>query len=719
MSDQGESQDIENEKTAPPDDQGGEGAQADPKGEKEGSEDKAAKKPKAAVEPDVAHFGQKVEISCKAPLPIYDNGDAKAYRAYSKDQNRVSLIALVCAPDLVPRMAAADVYKSIISPDIAALVLHGVVYWPPTGREHYVYIYQDNLGQPLLEQGKKGALGWKQDDVMPIVLRPMIGILQDFRDKDFVHGNIRPHNMFGGSAQGKPSKIILGDCLSNPASYAQPSLYESVSRAMADPIARGKGTAADDLYALGVSIAVLMRQNDPLAGLSEKEILRAKLMQGTYAAITGKDRFKGEILELLRGLLLDDPSQRWTIDEVISWMDGRRLSPKQSLATKKAPRPFPLGEERYSITPMLAMDVEKNSKELKRVVEDGSLENWIERSLEDEPTALRYEKALIDARQQSSGAGYEQCLASNISIALHPDAPLRFKGLNLIGDGIGMAMARAIANKQSISSYAEVFLNSLVLNWLNVQNGTMIDVTGLFGRFEKCRRYLKTSKFGEGVERAVYVLCPEAPCLSETVHDYFVVGADDLLRAFEDLCKKGKAPATFLDKHVVAFLYEKEQKVIEPYLYDLNTHENHRVTAANLKCLAAIQKRYATGNMPALAKVLAPRLQTVVKRYHDRRVQEKLKESVAEFQGTGDLTKIASILDNAEVSKKDFKSFKRAMLEYSRIEEERQNLEMRLQDKDKFGIGTGKEVAAIFSSVLALILILGSAFLFLSDKNPF
>ncbi len=666
-----------------------------------------------------ANFQDKVDILCDKPLAIYNIAENKAYRAYSKDANKTPLIAIVCQRELVPRRVGASIYNAIINPTLAKLVLHGAVFWPPAKKEFYVFIYFDNLGKPLLTPGERMGLGWKQDEVMSAIVSPMVDILQDFRDKDFVHGAIRPTNMYDGGAQGKPAKIILGDCLSTPPSYAQPSLYEPISRSMADPIARGKGTLADDLYALGASIAVIMRQNDPMAGLSEEDVLKQKILHGSYAAITGKDRFKGEILELLRGLLHDEPGQRWTIDEVLSWLDGRRLSPKQSSALKKAPRPFVMGEDRYLYAKMLAMDVEKQTKEIKKSIEDESLLNWIERSLEDEEVSERFEKAVIDSRQQSTSSGHDSCLVSNISIAFDPDAPLRFKGLCMIGDGIGFAIAQRLALKQPIGAYAEVFLNSLVLNWLSVQNSAVVDVTALFAKFERCRRYMKNSKFGEGVERAVYVLCPESHCLSETVKDYFVTEPDNLLSAYEDLCKQGKAPPTFLDLHAVAFLYEKDQKIIEPYLYDLNTHESHKVIGANLKCLAAIQKRYDMDNMTAISKVMAPRLQVVIKRYHDRRVQEKLKENIVEFQTSGNLVKIAAIFENVEVSKKDFTSFRRAMQEYKNIEKERQILEMKLQDKDKFGIETGKEVSAILSSVLAFIIILGAAFLFFSDKSLF
>lgn len=677
---------------------------------------KKAKKEKSA---NIATFAGKVDILCDQRLPQYDSGPASAYSAYSNDHNKAPLFAVVCERDLVPRRAAANVYTAIVNPSMAKLVAHGAVYWPPEDRELYVFIYYDNLGKPLMEPSASAALGWKQDDVMNAVVKPMVNVLQDYRDKDFVHGSIRPSNMYDGNPSGKIKSMILGDCLACPPSYEQPAMYETVHRAMADPITRGKGTNADDLYALGVSIAVLMRQNDPLKGLSPQQVVQKKLELGSYAAVTGKDRFKGEILELLRGLLHDDAAQRWTIDEVVAWIDGRRLSPKQAIVTKKAPRPVSLGDKRFYNAPMLSMHLHDYPKEAKKIIEDKSLFNWIERSLEDEETAQRYEKALVDARQQSTGAGYEACLLSNVCVALDPSAPLRYRGMNIICDGIGTLMSHMVYRGESLTKVVEIFMTQLGMNWLSVQNTATMDVTGLFSKFERCKRYLKSSKFGEGPERALYVLSPESPCQSEILRDYFVTDADQLLMAFEDMCRRGRPPKVFLDRHVVAFLQEKDPKSIENYLFDLNTHENHRQIGATLKCFANIQRRYKLQDMPFLARVLSPMLHTLAKRYHDRRVQEKMREAIADFQMSGNLIKVAALFENAEVQKKDFHSFKKAMLEFRKIEKERETLEMRLQDKAKFGVETGRYFSAVFSCMLAFAVIIGAASLFLSDKSFF
>jgi hypothetical protein len=670
---------------------------------------------------DTILFQEKIEIHTDKPLPMYDVERNRAYRGYAKDKGKTPLIVLVCERHSVVRMSAIPVYSGIINPGMIQLVEHGRIYWPPARQERYVLIYLDVLGRPLLTegQGKREALGWKQEDALNVFVKPMVNILMDLRDKDFVHGAIRAHNIFDCGVSDKPRKVILGECLSVPASYGQPLLYETITRGMADPVARGKGTLEDDLYAFGVTLAVIMRQHDPMQGLSAEEILHQKITQGSYSSITGKDRFKGEILELLRGLLHDDVTQRWGLNEILGWLDGRRLSPKQAVITKKAQRAFPFGTEKYFLLQLLAMDLEKLPGELKKVTDDDSLQQWLERSLEDDEASQRLVKAVNNARQAGMGAGYEDRLVGNVSIALDPTAPMRFKGLHLTGEGLGAALAEAVALNQNVGIYAEIFKMNLMGAWLAVQMDSKIDVVGLHNKFELCRRFLNSSRAGEGIERCLYLLAPEAQCMSETYRDYVLLRPDDLLLAMEGLCEKKRTPSIFLDRHVTAFLAQRDGKIIEPFVFDLNTGVRHRVVLATVKCIANIQKRYEVRNLPALAKALAAMLPAVYKRYHDRTIREKIQKSIEEFAESGDIQKMAALLENNEVITKDFTAFRKAMQEYEVIEAERNALEIALVDKASFGVQTGKEWAVIFSCVLAAIIIAGTLFMFLSKQGNF
>ncbi len=665
----------------------------------------------------IARLDNKVDVFCDSPMPLYNSGVNKAYRASSKDGSK-SLVAIVCERHIMPRRSMTDVYRSIDDPMMVALFASGVVFWPLTKKEHFVFIYEDSLGKPILKAGDKAGLGWRAEDVMSALVQPMVKLLMGFRDRGFVHGAIRAENMYDGGAVAQPPRIVLGDCLSAPVSCTQPVLYETRHRGMADPLSRGLGTMGSDLYALGVSIAVLMRSNDPMRGLSDDEIIERKITIGSYAAVTGKDRFKGDILELLRGLLHDEDSQRWTIEEVMSWMDGRRLSPKQAMPRKKAPRPMALDEERYLIVPVMAMDLEKHSKAAKRVIEDGSLQLWIERSLEDEEMALRYEGLIADAPPHA-GIGDPAVQLSVLSMVLDPEAPLRYKGMSVMGDGVGPALAEVAMLKKPFGPVVDLFNKSLLFQWLSYQNSTQYDITALFNKFEKAKRFIKTEKSGGGVERLIYFLSADVPCLSDVLTNYYVTSAEELLVAFEAVCKAGKAPTRFLDRHVVAFLYERDQKIIEPYIYDVNMDEPYRMVAADLHALAMIQRRYSLGAMPEIGKVMAPRLGILLKRFHDRKIHETLNKDIENFKKTGDLAKMSAALQNADLVKSDHIGFMTAMREYEIIEKERKILDEGMGNKEMFEVDSGRQIAAIVSVVASSVLILFVLLMFFSGKTFF
>ncbi|MCC6597250.1 MAG: hypothetical protein IT559_00475 [Alphaproteobacteria bacterium] len=664
-------------------------------------------------------FEDKIEIYYGQNIARLDVAENKAYRAIAVDKARTPLVAVICEPHLIPRISSISAYGSISNPFLLQLVRYGKIYWPPAKQERFVLFYFDNPGQAIFKEGERAALGWRQEEVVQAIVKPMLEVFMDFRDKDFVHGAIRPSNMFNMAPPDAPKKIMLGECLSAPSFYTQPPLYLSVERAHADPVARGRGTQADDLYAFGVSLAVILRQYDPLFEMKSAEVIRNKISAGSYITVTGKERFKGETLELLRGLLHDDPVQRWKIDEIQAWLDGRRLTPKQSIVVKKARRAISFANDKILLTPLLAMELGRNLSETRTIVEDDSLFQWLDRAIGEEELSLRFDKALMSAKLPGVGPGYEERLAANLSIALDPNAPIRYKNIHTTGDGIGTALAKNVVLKQPLAPFAEMIGSGIATNWLAMQDNPSVDTVGLHSRFEACRRFLRSNKIGEGLERVLYVLCPDSYCLSDIVKDYYVMRTGDLLLAFEDLCRKNKVPSMFLDRHSVGFLMQRDSKVIEPYVFDLNTKDRRKAILVNLKCLAAIQKRHDTGGVPFVTKALFSMISSVFERYHDRTLREKLKKSAAEYAEKGDLQKMSALLENPETISRDFTDFRRAMLEFAVIEKERYALEAGLAGKDKFGLESGREWSAIVSCAIAAIAIMVIATMFLSDKPLF
>ena len=689
--------------------------------EGQSDEEGGSKQPeqKKAVTPAVAEFDG-IEIYCDKVIPQYSNNGNKAYKTAVNSRSGETMFAVVCEKHLLPRRGKATAtYGALVNTSLASLITHGSVYWPPARQERYVYIYKDNLGKPLLEAGQPLCMGLKQEYVMERVVHSLMDVLQDFRNRDFFHGSIRPDNIFDGRSSEASEKVILGECLSSPPSSGQPSLYETIERAMADPIARGVGRPSDDLYSLGVTLAVMLRTQDPLAGLSEEEVIREKIRHGSYAAITGKDRFKGSILELLRGLLHDDPVQRWNVDEILAWMDGRRLSPKQSVKRKKASRPFSFAGEKFSQAPILAMALENMPSEAAKVVEDGSLLQWVERSLEDDLVLGRVLTAIDSASSGGKGPGYEERLVGYLSIAMDNFAPLRFHKLRMMGDGIGTALYEVMVLKQDVRPFIDLFSYGLAMSWINSCENPNLDVGALVGRFDSCKNFLRHKKVGYGLERCLYLLAPQAACLSHKFDNYCVTSPEDMALAFEDMCEKGDEPVSFMDRHTVAFLSVQDSKSIDGFLFDLNSNEEYKKLMGNLRTLAAVQKRHKLPPLPHIANVFLKAMPCVLDRFHDRDVRKEVLGDLQKFAKAGDLTKMLGVLSNPHVLEKDFYDFRAAMVEYGELRKEYSNLEKQLQNEKTFGRTTGKDIAALASGCIAFIIILVTSLMVMSGNSNF
>ena len=83
----------------------------------------------------------------------------------------------------------------------------------------------------------------------------------------------------------------------------QPTLFETPYTAMCEPAARGPGTIADDVYALGVLMMWLAAGKMPCEGMTDDEIIRAKLGMGGFAALSRDLRLSGFMNDLLSGML--------------------------------------------------------------------------------------------------------------------------------------------------------------------------------------------------------------------------------------------------------------------------------------------------------------------------------------------------------------------------------------------------------------------------------
>lgn len=673
--------------------------------------------PKAAALTGVLNLNDAFEIDLSKRIPWYSNVYVGAYAAKSNGADQREFIAYVCDSAYTPRARTAATYVAVSSPSLARLIASGTANLVGKGTQKYVFVYENTLGKPIADTDMGLTMGMKSERVMEKFVVPLVAVLKDFRDRDFVHGAIRPTNLFDGGKENYDI-AILGDCLSIPASMAQPAIFEPIDRGLAQPSGRGVGVNADDLYSFGVTLACILRSRDPMKGKSEADIQASKIQNGSYATfLSPDDHFTGSIVELLRGLLIDDRRQRWTMDDVLVWRDGRRLSPKQSVKKPKASRSLTFNGKPFTYPALLAKEFFARPTEVPSLIESGELEQWIKRSVQDEVMLIRYERALASAEDGGRGAHYIDRLIGRVSMAIDPEGPIRHKSISVTSEGFGTAIAEAYMLKRDLQPYHEMLSGAFMSFWLNMMTDLNYDVSAFLTRFDSCRNFLKQNGPGFGLERVLYFLNTETACLSPILSNYSVRSPEEFLYALDDMAAKTEGrPERIFDRHILAFLSARDRKVAEPYLFDISSTEPHRHALGAIQCLAAIQRYNKIPPLKNLSAWMVSYIEPLFERFHDSVTKKDLRKKVAELRDKGDLGKIMMVINNPDLQASDMAQFRWAMREYRMLVAEQSNIALKLTQKE-FGKREGQEISVVVSGVIATLIIVGVVLVYMTGAS--
>ncbi len=670
------------------------------------SDKKKARAPKTPQNTKIA-FNKDIDVDFKEPLDDLSKGTIKAYRAHGSNKMPSSLVAFICDKTLTPRRQATIKYSKIFNVSLPRFVESGKIFVPSEKEERFCFIYENNFGKKLLPPDHpQAALAFRPDDVMSNIVKPLIKTIIELNNKDMVHGEIWPGNMFH-SGIGAGEGIKLGDCLTASASSLLPALYEPVERAMADPVAKGRGTLADDLYALGVSLAVMMRTADPLAGLTEAEVIERKIDKGSYTTLIGRDRFSGAMLELLRGLLYDDASQRWDLEDIEAWLDGRRLSPKQSSKRIKAARPLIFANKKYTRPELLATDLHKHPEETARFVENGELHQWVDRAIEDKGIKVRLEQVEKDLALLDRGEGYNKRLAAFLAVGLYTDSPIFYDNIKFLPSGFGKAMTTAFRRGENIQPFANAMRHVFVIPALRYKKSG--NLTPILTKFDSCRAFMQQTNIGFGIERCMYVMDVDCPCLSPVLDKYYVSTPEELMRAFEQVCSQDK-PQSLIDRHVLAFLSVKDRKNVEPYVAELRSKEAYKNILGQLQTFATIQSRARLENFPAIAHWFADNLTVVFDKFHDAKRKEFLQAKVEKAKKIGNLSQLSQLFEDPLLYQSDVGKFQQAAEQFKKLDAEKEKIETKLKDKNGYGQELGQQTGSVVAMFLSFVIILITAY---------
>jgi len=670
-----------------------------------------AAKPGAAESPSAAPRGthgpvllfDRYQIKPDRPLPELSTPSASAFAVDDRRDTGRQLFALVCTPGLPLRVHAATALRATSARNLLPLVEWGTVDWPPLGQRCMAVLYERPLGGRLTDviASEDGRI--PDHDLQRRVIEPLATALQEMADLGITHRAIRPGNLFFMDKERRA--LVLGDCVSTPPAFDQPVAFETTARAMANRAGRGEGTLAEDLYALGVTLAFLHVGENPVADLSEDALIYAKIEHGSYATLCGGGRIPLFLLEPLRGLLSDDPDERWSLRELSLWIDGRRMTPIQKRPLARPETRFQFAGHAHVTPRTLAHALSRNVADAARTLKDGQVDPWVRRSLNAPALADEIAKVVELARLHAGDQrGTDDMLVARTCMLLDPQGPLRYKGYAFLIDAFGPTLAVELLRQGNAKVGAEILDQNLPGIWLE-RAGPGSAIVAQIRQFERLRGFLHVNTPGNGIERCLYELNPSLPCQSSLIIQDYVVDIEELLPALDAAANRVDTKIPPVDRHVAAFIAARFDEDVERHLRALGDPSESRKTAGMLSLVAFVQWRLGPDALYGLSSWIGGLLAPVIASYHSRTVRRDIEREVPRLVRQGSLPELFELIDNAEQRQQDEKGYRAAIEEFQLAENEIQDIESSDSARAESAERLGQQAAAMTSVLVTLIFI--------------
>lgn len=645
----------------------------------------------------------RVAILTDTPLPALNTSGSEAFAAQLRGMGGGDLVAQVCTNSPLPRLDMISALRTVDTPCVPRLREAGIVQWPARGGSFFAAAYEPILAPRYWDDLKTPHPVMSEDTLNHYFITPLIRGLLDFQRTGVVHGSIRPTNIFWRHASTTPPQF--GECLSLPCGFDQPALFETIERGQCTPAGRGMGLHTDDCYAFGVTLALIILGQNPLADLDDNSLISLKLEKGSFSSLIGMRRLASSHIELLRGLLADDPRQRWSATELEQWQSGRRMTPKSSDAGRRATRHFDIGGREYWQVRPLATALASNITDAVKLVEAGQLQKWLMRSFGDEEKAKLVGEVAEEILERGKSGHQQDQLISRICMALDPDGPIRYRGISVMPSGVAGYLAYVVLTNGNLQTISELISTGLVGAWASMQREMQPEMLPVIQQIDRVRAHIDRTSFGNGIERALYDLNPYLPCLSPMLKQFYVVSPRFILSALDTLAGQAGKPAEPMDRHLAAFLLIRDKRSEALFGAMSPGEPSLRRGLAMLSLFSELQYRYGPDKIANLAAWLLPLLEPNIRHFISKPLQEKIRREAKEATAQGNLGALLHAVDDPKRIAADETDFLRARLMYQDITREMTHIERLLKNKDNVNQSLGRPVAATFASFISIVLI--------------
>ena len=649
-------------------------------------------------------------INSDATIPDLDTPSAKAYGVEDRREAGSQLFALICTPGLPIRDDIIDDLMAGDIPGLMKLVDWGKVHWPPLNQSAMAMIYRRPMGGKVTSTYDADGFRITEYDIPTQVIKPLGSAIRELGIRKITHRAIRPNNLFYMDEE--RTQMVLGDCATTPPGFDQPVIFDSLPAAMASPGGRGPGDIKDDLFSLGITVLYFLLEDNPIAELetSDQVIQRAEI--GTYQVLLKNYRLPAKMTEVLRGLLSDEPDERWGTSELETWINGKRPAalPRKSLIKADAPFKF----ESYELVAprALAHALAKNVPEAAKAIKSGDLEIWARSDLKISGLADSIkeiaEVATINVNKADSKDDF---VVTKVSLIMDPTGPIRYRGFSFMPDGFGGAMAVEYLRTQENKFAAQVLSRNVLGIWTVAQGDNSPDTFSYDANFKELRKFQQKVSLGYGIERCLYEENRSLACQSPNIAQDYVTDIREILTALDRAANRADTTGKPIDRHVAGFIAAHFDQEIEPHLNALASPGEASSLIGMLSLLALMQWKLEGEPVYGLSSWMGGLLGPAINTYYNRSTRREIEGEIPKLVRQGSLPDLFDLIDNAERRKDDMNGFEEAQAEYATAEAEVKELTENEEERANSAESSGHHASAV-TSFLFMAFIVTLVFIF-------
>jgi len=661
-------------------------------------------------------FAERYKLHTVKRLPEFDTAGGFAYHMEDNDNPARALYGLVHNPKVPLRNS---IYAKIHQKPITNMVT-------PVSRGLYNFTEDSKPVQRLVtafDRPTGGALFDVRGTLNPRVntagirAHVVLGCLKAIaalHKAGIVHRSINASRLYFRSDGS--DEVVVGECYSCPPGYKNPRGCEPLEVAFADESARGESTDAADMYMLGAAIQSLYMGRQLWKDRDENALMFARVNQGSFWAMSGGQEIPGAVGALVRGLMADEISERWAVEDVLDWYEGLTKQKRTTMRSFSMNRPTSFKGTAYVDRRLLADAFARDARDASIFLRKLDFPSWVGLSMRDEVVTERMEAVLNvvpDSNYSSPSPAEDNRMVSRVCAFLHPSGSVRFKGISVQLDGVRYLIADALArdDRETLTAIIDMMDPKLMSNIAEIVGQANSGFTSQWNELKTNLEYVNSKSLGSGMERVLYELNTNLPCQSNRFERVWIGTLKQLMAALDRIAEKGGGKNIFLDRHIAAFIAARG-KTFDRALNNLSAaqHEPGRFASLSAEFLAMLQRHTGIASLPHLTAKVVDTLAPAVKGLKNKKRREQVQSLLDKVKKDGDIARLTSEVNLTKIQALDQREFSQARTSLFKIERERTRLTKPVSPSDHSAQLAGYRGARLISlAVMSFVLFVNIA----------